>query len=302
MTTFPDAPKGANKRPAHCRCSAGRKGAYTYRRGRRAATAAGERVRLTHPSDAQWPETAADVAERRASHRRSGRGRALFARSPREWWDPRGKMARAAQVQSGAARLYPRPGGRAFRARRQAARLPRRACASSTSAAAAASCPSRWRGSARRWSAPIRPRPTSRRRSGTPAQSGLAIDYRATTAEELAEAGETLRRRAGDGGGRARRRRRRCSSRRCADDGEAGRADDRRHAQPHAEELCARHRRRRIRAALAAARHPSMGQVRHAERARDRAWSRPACDVIGETRRDLQSRSPTAGSSRPTWT
>ena len=63
----------------------------------------------------------------------------------------------------------------------------------------------------------------------------------------------------------------------CAVDGEAGRADDRRHAQPHAEELRAGHRRRRIRAALAAARHPSLGQVRHAERAGDSRSSAAAC-------------------------
>jgi len=34
-------------------------------------------------------------------------------------------------------------------------------------------------------------------------------------------------------------------------------------AEPQLEELCARHRRRGICAALAAARHPSVGQVRH---------------------------------------
>ena len=44
----------------------------------------------------------------------------------------------------------------------------------------------------RRWWASIRPTPTSRRRSEHAAQSGLAIDYRCTTAEELAEAGEAF--------------------------------------------------------------------------------------------------------------
>ena len=38
--------------------------------------------------------------------------------------------------------------------------------------------------------------------------------------------------------------------------------------EPQLEELCARHRRRRICPALAAARHPSMGQVRHPRRTR----------------------------------
>ena len=85
-----------------------------------------------------------------------------------------------------------------------------------------------------------------------------------------------LRHRAGDGSGRARRRCRRLR-RDLRLDGEAGRADDRRHLEPHAEELRAGHRRRRIRAALAAARHPSMGQVRHPERTRDRLRTRPAC-------------------------
>ena len=101
------------------------------------------------------------------------------------------------------------------------------------------------------------------------AQSGLAIDYRCTTAEELAEAGEAFDivlamevvEHVADVP---------LFVASCADDGEARRADDRRHAQPHAEELRARDRRRRIHPALAAGRQPSLGQVRHAERARDR--------------------------------
>ena len=43
-------------------------------------------------------------------------------------------------------------------------------------------------------------------------EQGVAVDYRATTAEDLAEAGETFRRGAGHGSGRARRRRRMRSS------------------------------------------------------------------------------------------
>ena len=104
----------------------------------------------------------------------------------------------------------------------------------------------------------------------------LAIDYRCTTAEELAEAGERfdivlamevvehvadvplfvaeLRR-----------------------DGEARRADDRRHAQPHAEELRARHRRRRIHPALAAGRHAIAGTSSSRRTSSRSRWSRAAC-------------------------
>ena len=71
--------------------------------------------------------------------------------------------------------------------------------------------------------------------------------------------------------------------------------------EPQLEELCAGHRRRRICAALAAARHPSMGQVRHPRRTRASSAattgspspSRPAWST---------ARSPTAGACRPTWT
>ena len=84
---------------------------------------------------------------------------------------------------------------------------------------------------------------------------GLSIDYRVTAAEALADAGErfdvvlamevvepwptsacsvALRR-----------------------DGKARRTDDRRHAQPDTQEFCPCYRRRRIRAALAAPRHPN---------------------------------------------
>ena len=108
----------------------------------------------------------------------------------------------------------------------------------------------------------------------------------------------TLRRGAGHGGGRARHRRClvRCDLR---VDGQAGRADDHGDAQSHAEEFCTRDRRRRIRAALAAARHPSMGQVRDAGRTgnRDRKC-RPARDR--RARRRSTIRLPTAGNCHPT--
>ena len=72
--------------------------------------------------------------------------------------------------------------------RRRRGRSP--GCACSTSAAAAGCCPSRWRGSGPRSSgadAAARNIPVARLHAE---QSGLAIDYRHTTAEDLAAAGE----------------------------------------------------------------------------------------------------------------
>ena len=89
----------------------------------------------------------------------------------------------------------------------------------------------------------------------------------------------------GGGGACGRRRPVRAALRR---DGEARRAPDRGHHQPHAQELRARHRGRRIRAALAAARHPPLGQVRDPQRIRGRARApRPAGDRAD--RRGLRS-------------
>ena len=65
-------------------------------------------------------------------------------------------------------------------------------CASSISAAAAEFSANRWRGSARRSPAPIRRRATSRSPSFTPRSRVWLIDYRNTTAEDLAEAGEAF--------------------------------------------------------------------------------------------------------------
>ena len=104
-------------------------------------------------------------------------------------------------------------------------------------------------------------------------ESGVAVDYRATTAEDLAAARERFDvvlamevvEHVADVGAFA------CDLR---VDGEARRADDRGDVEPHAEELRAGDRRCRIRAALAAARHPSMGQVRDPERARARVRAR----------------------------
>ena len=150
------------------------------------------------------------------------------------------------------------------------------ACASSISAAAAAFSPSRWRGSARRWSAPIRRQATSRWRSITRRRPGLRSTIAARRRRRWRKRGESFDvvlamevvEHVADVGlfvdlaGRH---------------GETRRPAVRRHAQSHHEKLCARHRRRRIHFALAAARHPSMGQVRHAQRARNRHRAEPGC-------------------------
>ena len=121
-----------------------------------------------------------------------------------------------------------------------------------------------------------------------PSQENIAVAERACAGERRhgrlprhhggrpCRAERTLRRGAGDGSGRARRRRQRLR-RHLRLDGQARRADDRGHAQPHAEELRARHCRRRICAALAAARHPSMGQIRHPDTSSRSPSSTAAC-------------------------
>ena len=97
-------------------------------------------------------------------------------------------------------------------------------------------------------------------------EADVAVDYRATTAEDLSAANERFDvvlamevvehvadvEAFVDG---------------LRGNGKTRRPDDRSNAQPDTEELCACHRRRRIRVALAAARHASMGQVRQARRA-----------------------------------
>ena len=216
------------------------------------------------------------------------RGRALFGALAAEWWDPAGKMAplhkfnpvRLGYIRDQAAARFGRDPKRLDCLK--GLRILDIGCGGGILSRAA--------GAARRarWSAPIRRRPTSRRRSCTPRSPGSrstiapppprrwptpASSFDIVLAMEVVEHVAdvplfvaTLRR-----------------------DGEARRADDRRHAQPHAEELRARHRRRRIRAALAAARHPSLGQVRHARTNSRSRWSRRGLRVTGEQRRDLQS-------------
>ena len=111
-------------------------------------------------------------------------------------------------------------------------------------------------------------------------------------------AGRAVRSGAGHGGGRARHRRG-AVRRKLRLAGEARRADDRGDAEPHAEELCAGDRRRGIHPALASGRHPSLGQVRDAERAGDRDGAeRASCHPragrgLQSDRRPLAARPPT---------
>ena len=151
-----------------------------------------------------------------------------------------------------------------------------RACGCSISAAAAAFCRSRWRGSARASSAPIRRRSNIAVAPNTMPRSGPRDRLSRTGGGGAGAVGRNLRHRACHGSDRACRRCRPvCRAR--GGDGEAGRVDVRRYAQPHHEKLCARDRRRRIYFALAAARHPSMGQVRHARTSSKSRSSKAAC-------------------------
>ena len=179
----------------------------------------------------------------------------------------------AAQVQSGAHRLCPRPGRRALRPRPQAARLDE---------GAAHPRHRLWRRNSLRAAGPARRR-HDRRRSrreanieaarAHAAQSGLAIDYRCSTAEELAEQGEQFDlvlamevvEHVTDVA---------LFVASCAVAGEARRADDRGDAEPHAEELCAGDRRRGIHPALASGRHAIAGTSSSRRTSWRSRWSR----------------------------
>ena len=86
---------------------------------------------------------------------------------------------------------YIRDGGLpAVRPRRQTARLPRRPAHARHRLRRRAPVASRWRGSAPPWWAPTRRSANIEAARLHAAELGLAIDYRATTAEALADAGE----------------------------------------------------------------------------------------------------------------
>ena len=109
-----------------------------------------------------------------------------------------------------------------------------------------------------------------------------------------------LRHRAGDGSDRACHRCRHVSQS-MRGDAEARRIDGDLDLEPQLEEFRARHRRRGVCAALAAARHPSVGQVRHPRRTR----ASPAATTSSPSPirpASSTARSPIAGVSPPTWT
>ena len=117
---------------------------------------------------------------------------ARFSRLAGQWWDPRGPMAalhkfnpvRLAYIRDRAAEHFGR----------DPKRLDSLAGLRILDIGCGGGILSRAAGAARRrrWSAPIRRQRTSRWRRRHAAQSGLAVDYRDTTAETLAEAGETF--------------------------------------------------------------------------------------------------------------
>ena len=208
---------------------------------------------------------------------------ARFSALAEQWWDQRGKMAvlhRFNPVRLG----YIRDAAcAAVRPRSQTRSIASPACASSTSAAAAASCPSRWRGSA---PSVVGADPSDGQYRGRAAACRATADSRSTTAARPRRRSPT------PASASTSCWRWKWSStsptcdlfvRRCAEMVKPGGLMIAGHAQPHAQELRAGDRRRRVRARLAAARHPSLGQVRHAERARDRAGSWPACASLDET-------------------
>ena len=217
------------------------------------------------PEQARWQQCDAEAQLRPSTPTRSR----VFERLAATWWDPRGKMGvlhkfnpvRLGFIKEAACRQFERDAKRLDSL--AGLRILDIGCGGGI-----LSEPLARLGAA-----------GGRRRSGRGQYRGGAAACRARRARDrlprhhrrgAGRCRRALRHRARHGGGRARRRRAavRQALRR---DGEARRPDDRGDAQPHAQELRAGDRRRRIRAALAAARHPSVGQVRDARRARSRA-------------------------------
>ena len=116
---------------------------------------------------------------------------ARFEAMAAEWWNPERKIPPAAQVQPGPAGLYPRPGGAHASARSAAPQALRRPAHPRhrlrRRPAVRAAGPARRRGRRRRRVG----RPISRSPSCMPPKAAC-VDYRATTAEELADAGESF--------------------------------------------------------------------------------------------------------------
>src|SRR5436190_1373438 len=199
--------------------------------------------------------------------RRSRGSRAVF-RARRRVLGPARQDAHAAPAQSAPAALYPRPCLPAFRPRGRTPALPRGAAHARhrlrRRVVVGTAGPARRRGRRRG------PR-AEQHRGRAPPRGRFRRCGRLSRRDRRGarRCGRELRPRAGHGSGRARRRRRgvREQLRR---DGEAEWPDDRGDHQSHAEKLRARDRGRRVSARLAAARHPSLGQIGAAERARGR--------------------------------
>ena len=151
---------------------------------------------------------------------------------------------------------------RRFGARSAVGAARSRGSRSSMSAAAGACCRSPSPGSARRSPGSIRPPPTSRSPGCTRSGAGVAVDYRGETVEAVVAEGETFDmvlamevvEHVADVQAFVERLLRGREARRAPLHGDA---------EPDPARLRARHRRRRIRAGLAAQGHPPMGEVRH---------------------------------------
>ena len=147
-----------------------------------------------------------------------------------EWWNPRGKFAPLHKFNPIRLQIHPRRSRAAFRARPESAEAVRRALAARYRLRRRPALRADGAHGLSPSPAPTRPKRTSRSRAPTPLQSGVNVDYRFTTAEALAAARRSLRRRPQHGSDRARRRSE-LYLRSCAAAREAGRVDVRRHAQ-----------------------------------------------------------------------
>ena len=182
--TFPDAPKGANKRPA----VPAAKGAYTYRRGGRD---------LQHHCRAgNAPEHGAGIGPIRDDidpARRSTVDEAeveRFSRHAADWWDARGPMAALHKFNPVGSPISATRRRRAFR------RDPKKLDCLKGLRMLDIGCgggilsePLARLGAQMVGADPAR-RKYRGRAARMPQESGVAVDYRATTAEDLAAAGE----------------------------------------------------------------------------------------------------------------
>ena len=176
----------------------------------------------------------------------------------------------AAPPQPAARGVDPCPGGRALRPRPGVGRAARRPAGARHRLWRRH--PQRVGGGARRGRARRR-RGRAQHRRGAAARRAVRLDraLRVRLGRGTGRRRRALRRGAGHGGRRARRRPAPVHAR-LQRPGRAGRSALRRHAQPHAQVLRVRHRRRRVRHALAATRHAPVEAL--PDPARDRAHAR----------------------------